>query len=269
MSVQATSNPVDIPAFNNQAISSGNESDFVNYAMLRLGFSKEQAESLFQSMEPAEVQSYLDLVSGTSQITRKDAENKWGLSEDQLNSLFGSSNAMGVRSNPLGNLFLDFLMLSYSLSLDTRSLVSKLIVFQKDQAIQAADAKYEGAIGKFACDMFAGALTFGFLGKYAYDTGAIKKEHDAQVKKAEEKGEKPPAPISASSLVNQWYGPFGAQQFGQIATATGDYVQANYELEGAKHEADAQELSAIYQQLLSIFNSTNDKDDQIAKNIAG
>lgn len=227
-------------------LSQADENTIVDYLMRDLGQTKEQAQNLANALSPDEAKTYIDLVSGNKSISRSEAQAKWGLSEDQLNALFGSSNAMGVRSNPIGNLFLDFLMLSYSLELDTRQLVSKLIDLQKDEAIQAAESKYDGAIGKFACSMLAGLMTFGFLGAY---TRSVTKAKDG--------------------YGNQWLGPIGSQQFTQIVTASGDFIDANYQLEGSKHDAEAQKAGAIYQQLLAIFNSTSDKDDQIARNIAG
>jgi hypothetical protein len=147
-----------------------------------------------------------------------------------------------VFDNPFGDLFLQFLMLSYSLGLDIKKMMSSVSNMKFDEAMNAAHDRKEGAMRDFACAMAAGAVTVGIGGGSMYKLYRAK--NDPKMDPMDPKW--------------QWLTPYTAQQITAPITAGGQFGKSLEEYDASVHDANNQLLDTVFQQLMNTWQSTND-----------
>ena len=212
---------------------------FLAYMMDKFGLTEEQANRMLANLSPEEVQTYLGLASGKDTITRDEAKKLWGLTDDEADILFGGSERIGIHTNPFGDAFLEFLMLSSAMQVDIKQLMSQVLETQVELGISAAEERLKGATVQFACAMLSAVITAGL--------GAA----NATIAKNSKTGHG-----------NQWVGPIGASLITAPINASGEYGNANYQYEGAKDDIKAQEANALYQQLVSLYQTTTETEKE-------
>ena len=147
---------------NTQGLSQDERSFLENELKTYLALTASQVALILSSWSPEQARSYLQLSNGQKSISKNDAIEKWGLTNEEANKLFGQSDVIGVFDNPFGDLFLRFLMLSYTLGLDIKRLISQVTTLRFDEAVSAAKDRLSGALVQFICGLVAGALFLGF-----------------------------------------------------------------------------------------------------------
>lgn len=214
-----------------------------------LGLRTDQAQQLIDSIAPSQARMFQALMTGNAEITREQATAMWGLTPEEANILFPQGKVISTFSNPFGRAFTMLLMLTYSLEIDLKELLSEVIQTQKEEAIAKAEENFKGAIAQFVCAMVAAIVTGLFAGKCAYS--AYKAKNAPQQKNQDGTY----SPVKAATD-NMWFGPIGASLINQPISATGEFVNAWYQREGLYHEANVEEARGIFQQLMSIYDST-------------
>lgn len=214
-----------------------------------MGLRTDQAQQFIDGVAPSQARMFLALMTGNAEITREQATAMWGLSPEQADFLFPAGKVLSTFSNPFGRAFIMLLMLTYSLEIDLRGLLSQVIETQKEQAIAKAEDNFRGAIAQFACAMVAGIITGVFAGKcaisaYKAKNAPMQKNPDGSHSQAK------------AATDNMWFGPIGASLINQPISATGEFVNAWYQREGLYHDANVEEARAIFQQLMSTCDST-------------
>lgn len=217
------------------------KSTFVSYAMSSFSLTEEQATALVEKLAPEQARTYMDLASGKTNITREQAQTMWGLSNEEADAMFGQKNKIGMFDNPFGDLFLQFLMLSYSLGLDIKKMMSSVSNMKFDEAMEAAHDRKQGAAVAFGCALAAGALSIGFSGFSYY---RINKMHDEK--------------LNSFNPKLQWLGPQTATMLGQPITAGGEFGKSLQDYDASVHDANNQLLDTVFQQLMNTWQGSND-----------
>jgi hypothetical protein len=217
------------------------QQNFIDAMMSKMALTKEQATQLMNNLDPSQVRTYIGLANGSDNITKEEAKQMWGLSDDEVNMIFGDNNSIGVFSNPFGEVFLQFLMLSYSMGIDIKKLMAQVMQQQLDLGLDAAKQRKEGATVQFALAMTAAVITVGLGGAHAMS---------AYNNKGQGQG-------------SHWLGPMGATLFTQPITAGGEFGKALYEYDAAVNDAFGQQASSIYQQLVEQYQSLIDAQNQL------
>lgn len=256
----STTHPESSGPVDSKPLTQQEKDQFMTIAETKLGMTEGQAEQALANATPEQVRTLLGLENGTDEITREEAKKMWGLTDAEVNSLFGDQQAIGVFSNPFGNVFLQFLILSYSLGLDLKKMLATMIGCQKDQAIAAAKERLDGARVQFACAMTAAALTVGFAGVNAFTTF---KMHRLGVDKD---GNSLAGP--GLKTLNSWTNPFGTNLLTQPITQGGQYGDQLHQYEAAKHDADAQQTNQYFQQLMQLYQTTTDTDSSTTRGLS-
>ena len=214
----------------------------INELMSTFALTEEQAEAMLSKLEPAQMRTYLDLASGKSNITREQAKEMWGLSEEELDMMFGDKRQIGVFDNPFGDLFLRFLMLSYALGLDIKKLMMDVSGLRFDQAVQAAQKRLDGATTEFACAMAAAAIFVAFSGASFYKVAKMRNDKT----------------VNPNDPKWQWYSPMTANLLTQPVTSGGQFGKALEEFEASVLDGHNQLLDNVYQQLTTSWQGSND-----------
>lgn len=230
-----TSNVSDTP------LSEAEKTTFISYATSSFSLTEEQATALVDRLAPDQARTYTNLASGKTDITREQAQEMWGLSNEEADAMFGQKNKIGMFDNPFGDLFLQFLMLSYSLGLDIKKMMSTVSNMKFDEAITAAKDRKDGAEKEFACAMASGAVFIGFGGMSMYK---IKNTSSDK--------------MTPHNQMLQWFNPITAQQLGAPISAGGQFGKALDDYEASKHDANNQLLDTVFQQLMNTWQSSND-----------
>ena len=283
--------------------------EFTAYLTEKMGLTSTQADALLSAMTPDQVAKFLTLTKKKDTMTREEVmemSTELGLSEADIAVLF--PRTIGTFSNPFGDAFLNFLILSYSLGTDIRQLMAKTLQAQVDLVIQKAEEFFKGAVVQFACAMTAALVTGLSAGMNVYqakqsrdealdaaktakgeDTASLirgEPEKEATVQKsktsadttksdAQKDQSSDDAPNAAeqkttnvrSAADSMWFGPIGASLLTQPITAAGEFGNAFYQREGAYVEADEQEIRALYEQLVTFYQTVNDSSHSLAQSL--
>lgn len=248
-----------------QPLTSTEKTNAVEFMMSKMGLTEAQAKGVLENMTPAETRTFLGLISGKDSITRAEAISMWGLSEAEADILFPKGTkelrSGGIFTNPFGNAFLNYLILSYSLGLDIRRMMADMLQTEIALGIEKANEIFTGAIVQFACALTSAVVT-GLAGgvaayKAKYPTKPDKNQTPQQREAAERK----------AAMDAQWYSPIGASLVTQPINAGGEFGKQWYEHEGALTEVFSQEAEKLYQQLLSFYQSNNDTGTGMARNL--
>lgn len=234
-------------------LSSEESSQLIAILQNRLGFSAEQAESFAKLMTPTQARTFLALTTGDQNITREGAQEFLGLTEQEVDSIFGDKKVIGIYNNPFGDAFLTFMALSYSLELDFKLMMRKMLTTQVDTARSAAEDRKSGAIGKFAMAMTAAAVTFGLGGMNM---------HNARKNAGEGKDGQPNRPEGSP-----WTSPIGASLITQPINAIGEFTDQMYQYHASQEDINSQEASALYQQFVSMMESTERRKSKASENL--
>ena len=223
-------------------LSTQEKTQLTDELMSSFAMTKEQAGVFLNSVDPAQVRTYLDLASGKSNISRDQAKQMWGLSDEELDKMFGNQKTLGVFDNPFGDLFIRFLMLSYSLGLDVKKLMMDVSGLRFDQAVDAAQKRLDGATTEFACAMAAAAIFIGFSGASFYKVAQMR--NDKTVNPHDPKW--------------QWYSPMTANLMTQPITSGGQFGKALEDYDASILDGHNQLLDNVYQQLSTAWQGSND-----------
>lgn len=223
-------------------LSTQEKTQLTDELMSSFAMTNEQAEVFLSTVDPAQIRTYLNLASGKSNITRDQAKQMWGLSDEELDNMFGNQKTLGVFDNPFGDLFIRFLMLSYSLGLDVKKLMMEVSGLRFDQAIDAAQKRLDGAVTEFACAMAAAAIFIGFSGMSFYKVAKMRNDktvnpHDPQW---------------------QWFSPMTANLMTQPITSGGQFGKALEDYDASVLDGHNQLLDNVYQQLSTAWQGSND-----------
>lgn len=225
----------------NTPLNKEEKSTFISYVMSAFSLTEEQAAALVDRLAPDQARTYMDLASGKTNITRDQAQKMWGLTDEETDAMFGQKNKIGIFDNPFGDLFLQFLMLSYSLGLDIKKIMSTVSNMKFDEAITAAKDRKDGAMKEFACAMAAATVTGMFAG------GSFYKIYRMDAEK-----------MNPHNQMLQWMSPVTAQLFSAPLTAGGQFGKAFDDFEASLHDANSQLLDTVFQQLMNTWQSSND-----------
>ncbi|WP_334118544.1 hypothetical protein [Limnobacter sp.] len=217
---------------------------FISEAMATFALTQEQAEAMLEKLEPGQVRTYLDLASGKSNITREQAKEMWGLSDDEVQAMFGDKEEIGIFDNPFGDLFLRFLMLSYSLGLDIKKLMSQVSGLRFEQAIEAAQKRKDGAILEFACAMASAAIFVAFAGGSFYKINSMKNEK-----------------ANPHDPTWQWLSPMTANLLVSPINSGGQFGKALEEFKASVLDGNNQLLDNVFQQLMNAWQGHKDAQD--------
>lgn len=232
----------------------------VDMLQTTMGLTPSQAQRLIDGMPPDQARTFHSLMTGGAEITREQGISMWGLSPEEANILFPQGKVISTFTNPFGRAFTMLLMLTYSLEIDLKDLLSEVIQTQKNEAIAKAEENFKGAIAQFACAMAAAIITGVFAGKCA--VSAWKAKNSPLQKNPD--GTQSPAKAATD---NMWFGPIGASLINQPISATGEFTNAWYQREGLYHDANVEEARGIFQQLMSIYDSTGQLNKTIAQGL--
>lgn len=240
-------------------LTTSERAEALSYLGSSYGLNESQARKLLDRMSPDQARTFLNLISGMGTISRADAQRMWNLKDSELNLLFPKGERIGVLTNPFAKAFLNYLILSYSLGLDIRQMMAKIIETQIQLGIEKANQIFNGAIVQFACAMTAAVLT-GVMG----GVGLYKATHPPKQNKDMTPEERAAADRKAA-MDNQWYSPIGASLMTQPINAGGEFGKQWYEREGALTAVEAEEAEKLYQQMLSFYQSTMETDQSVAR----
>lgn len=239
--------------------------ELVEILVSNFGLSREQAQKMLSNITPQQARTLMGLMNGSDSITRDEAIAMWGLSAEEANILFPEGKPLSTFTNPFGKAFIDFLMLTYALELDLKQILSEVLDVQKNESIAKAEEFFKGAITQFAAAMTAAVLTGVLAGAGALKAYKAKKSN------------KNPADGPKNNLTNQdrtnaaadnmWFSPIGISLITQPVNAGGELGNSWYQREGAYHEAEAEEARGIYQQLMSMYDSTGQLSRGVAQNL--
>lgn len=242
-------------------LTSAENTEALEHLMLKMGLTESQAKGLLAKMSPTETRTFLGLISGKDSITRAEGIVMWDLTEAEADILFPKGakelRSGGTFTNPFGNAFLNYLILSYSLGLDIRQMMAKMLRVEVELGIKKANEIFTGAIVQFACALTSAVVT-GALGGFGL--------YNAHKQAKDPKGMTPEEQQRAA-LDNQWFSPIGASLVAQPINAGGEFGKQWYEHEGALTQVFAEETEKLYQQLLSFYQSNNDTTSAMARNL--
>jgi hypothetical protein len=208
------------------------------------GLTQAQCDAILSNLPPQQIRTYLALASGEDEITRQEAQDMWGLTDEETNGLFGERQSIGTFGNPFGDVFLNMLMLTYAMGLDLKKLVSDMVHGKKNYAIEAARERLNGATVQFAFAMAAAVLTIGMAAINMW--GAT---HPKTTKGADGQAQN-----QARWMDNNWFGPFGVQLGTAPLNAIGEYVNATYRFEGEELDAKKDYAASMDQQLQALLD---------------
>ncbi|HEX4879470.1 MAG TPA: hypothetical protein VFV39_06470, partial [Limnobacter sp.] len=200
------------------ALSEEQRSAFVDLLIQNMGLNRTQAHRFIDGLSGNEALTLFGLMSGQTVITRESAIQMWGLTPAEADILFPSGQVLSTFTNPFGRAFIMLLMLTYSLELDLKQILSEVIQVQKDEAIAKAEDMFRGAIVQFASAMTAAIITGVFAGKCmfnAYKTSRTDPKDPNQVRDQQR-----------AATDNMWFGPIGASLINQPITAGGEFGKA-------------------------------------------
>lgn len=236
--------PVNVDSVVVNSLSPDEASEFVSLLQLKLGLSEEQAQDLLGKATPQQARSLLALHSGEQQITKQDAQELWGLSDQEADVLFGGKNVLGSFNNPFGEAFLFFMQLSYAFELDLKKMIKGLLTARVESAESAAQERKTGAIIKFATSMTSAALT---VGGAALHAGLV--------------------PSTKVGQGSQWTGPLGLSLVTQPVNAGGEFGDQIHQYEASLRDIEAEEANALYQQIEANLNSSERVSEDMAKRL--
>lgn len=231
----------------NDPLTTEEQESFVQQMMEKSGLSEADARAMLAMMMPQQVRTYLGLSSGQDEITREEAKAMWGLSDKEIDILFGGKETFSTVSNPFGDVFLEFLILSYSLGIDIKKLMAEVLQVQVDLGIEAAEERLKGAVTEFAMAMFAMVLTVGMGAAYA---------HSARVN-----GQNTPKGSPFGGQGNQFLGPFGITLWTQPINSAGQFGNQTFIYEGSIDDVHAEEMNKYYQQLQTLYQQILDAEN--------
>lgn len=204
---------------------------------------------------PAKVRLALDIMSGKVNLTAEQLSSSLALPKlfselgiDQKHVLpfvkelfFGGADdtrqmTLRYSGNPILAPLLKLASLAYSSGIQLEKSAVTMVDRKHALAIESAEETFAGAMKSFICNMVAGGLTLGFGGismvKY------IPNRNNPEYKST------------------QWFGPVGAQLFGQTIQQGGEYAQQLGSRDAAKTDADKQEVDDLLQMLRNLIEST-------------
>ncbi|WP_370263594.1 hypothetical protein [Limnobacter sp.] len=255
----------------------------MNYLQHQRGLTAEQAERfLDEFMQPDEVRQFLSVISGQTSITRQDMKEKWGLSDEEIDFVLqgeeslsmrpadgeGRHGAVLVTSHPFGNIFVEFMALMYALGTDVRQMITKMIKVQKDGMIDSANEQFRGAIAKFSAAMFAGVVSLGGGAFNALNTKNKPPSDPSQNAGTGKTGNESTNSRNArlnDAMNNTWTSPQGLALITQPFSATGEFLDAFFQREAGRSNAEVEEARAIFQQLMSFYEQTNHAQQSAAQ----
>lgn len=235
----------------NTPLSVSERAAMVEMLMASMGLNRAQAQKFIDGIEPSQARTFLGLMNGTDTITREEAVRMWGLTAEEANVLFPDGKVISSFTNPFGRAFTMFLMLTYSLELDLKQILAEVLQVQKDEAIAKAEDIFKGAIVQFATAMTAAIVTGVFAGKSMFAAYKSSRTPPPDPKKPNETADQ-----TKAATDNMWFGPIGASLINQPITAGGEFGNSWYQREGMYHDANVEEAKGIYQQLMSVYDST-------------
>ena len=229
------------PEVSDKPLSNEEKTQFISYAMSSFSLTEEQASTLADGLPPTAARTYMDLASGKTSITREQAQEMWGLTDQEAETLFGDKKQIGMFDNPFGDLFLQFLMLSYSLGLDIKKMMSSVSHMRFDEAIGAAKDRKEGALNEFICSMVAAGVTLGF---------GMASMYRIKVTSADK--------MTQHNQMLQWFSPVTAQLLGAPITAIGGFTKSTEDYEASVKDANSQLYDTVFQQLMNTWQGSTD-----------
>lgn len=246
----------------NEPLSTSEHTAMVDMLMASMGLTRAQAEKFIANLSSKEARTFLGLMDGSDSITREEATAMWGLTPEEANMLFPENKPISTFTNPFGQAFTMFLMLTYSLELDLKAILSEVLQVQKDEAISKAEDLFTGAVAQFAAAMTAAIVTGVFAGKSMFKAYKTSKTPPPDPKNPAQTANQ-----ATAATDNMWFGPIGASLINQPISASGEFTNAWYQREGALHEAEVEEARSLYQQIMSIYDTTGQTSRSIAQNL--
>lgn len=246
-------NPANV-AGSAEPLSQQERQQFIESMKSTFGLNQAQCDAILNNLPPQQVRTYLALASGEDEITRQEAQDMWGLTDEETNNLFGERQSIGVFGNPFGDVFLHTLMLTYSMGLDLKKIMSDLVHGKKNYAIEAAEERLKGATVQFACAMAAAVLTIAMAGINTWS---------AAHPKAPTKGADGQQQNQSRWMDNNWCGPFGVQLFTAPLNAGGEFWNATYRYEGEVLDSQKDYAGSQEQQVQSLIESFAQTDNSL------
>lgn len=237
----------------------------VELLMRDLGLSREQAQKFISELSPKQARTLMGLLNGSDSITREEAIQMWGLTAEEANILFPDNKPISTFTNPFGRAFTDFLILTYALELDLKQILSEVLEVQKNESIAKAEEFFKGAIAQFAAAMTAAVVTGVMGGMGALK--AYKAKKDAAPLKTKDGNPADNTSQTNAAADNVWFSPIGISLITQPLNASGEFTNSWFQREGAYHEAEAEEARGIYQNIMSVYDSTGQLSRTVAQGL--
>lgn len=225
-------------------------------ALVQTGMlTEQQALAFLGTLNPEQVGRILSQFNGERTIDPARAAEMWGLTSEEAATLFSPQTGVLLRTNPFGAAFLRFMQLAYELELDLKHLMQEVLQRQVDFAIEAAEERFTGAIVQFACAMAAALVSFGC---------GVMSFRNAKNMSPNKPTDNDAAASAKAATDNQWFSPIGASLMTQPLNAAGEFGNQYYQFEGATTQAYADEAGKLYEQLVSMYQSTRESEKTMA-----
>lgn len=260
ISSATSGNTVDlsaVAAVRNAGLSQEETNEFFSLMQDELSLSPDQARALLSMVRPDQVRAFLSQAKGEQAITVDEAQQRWGLSDEQTDLISADGKTVSSSyNNPFGTGFLFFLKLSYAFELDLKNMMKGLLTARVESAQSAAEERKTGAIVKFAIAMTSAAVTAAGGLMHAHQAG---KHKDSPVDpKTGQRTEPQPS---------QWTSPIGISLVTQPINAVGEFADQLFQYEAALRDIDAEEANALYQQIESTLQSSERGSSDIARKL--
>jgi len=246
----------------NEPLSTSEHTAMVDMLMASMGLTRAQAEKFIANLSPKEARTFLGLMDGSDSITREEAIAMWDLTPEEANILFPDNKPISTFTNPFGQAFTMFLMLTYALELDLKAILAEVLQVQKDESIAKAEDLFDGATVQFAAALTAALVTGVFAGKSMFKAYKASKTPPPDPKNPNQT-----ASQNNAATDNMWFGPIGASLITQPISAGGEFGNSWYQREGAYHDANTEEARGLYQQIMSLYDTTGQLSRSVAQNL--